>query len=188
MRLLIAAAALALPVAAFAAYRRSLDTAGQGAADLPPDLSPQILDTPSFLENIGVIDMLKTRGERNNNPGNIRKSGATWIGKTAGADPAFETFATPGDGIRALAKLLKTYQAQGLYTVSSIIRKYAPPNENNTAAYIARVAAAVGVGPNDRIDLGNPATLATLTAAIIAHENGRNVYASSEILNAVSRA
>jgi hypothetical protein len=130
-----------------------------------------------------------TRGERNNNPGNIRLSSVKWQGEISGQDTAFATFATPEDGIRALAKLLRNYQTKnGLNTVRGIINRYAPPVENNTSAYVAAVAAAVGVAPDDQIDTGNPTTLNALVNAIIRHENGRNVYAASTVAAGVALA
>lgn len=129
------------------------------------------------------------RGERNNNPGNIRLSATRWQGQVDGTDPAFVTFATPQDGVRALAKLLRNYQTiHGLRTVRAIINRYAPPSENNTSAYVASVAAALGVSPDAPLDLNNDATLQQLVAAVIQHENGRNVYAADTIAAGVALA
>ncbi len=129
------------------------------------------------------------RGERNNNPGNIRLSATRWQGQVDGADPAFVTFATPQDGIRALAKLLRNYQTiHGLRTVRAIIARYAPASENNTGTYVGAVASALGVSPDAPIDLNSDATLQQLVAAIIQHENGRNVYAADTIAAGVALA
>jgi hypothetical protein len=129
------------------------------------------------------------RGERNNNPGNIRLSATRWQGQVDGTDPAFVTFDTPESGIRALAKLLKNYQTiHGLRTVRGIINRYAPPSENNTSAYVAAVSAALGVSPDAAIDLNNAGTLQQLVAAVITHENGRNTYAASTIAAGVALA
>ena len=129
------------------------------------------------------------RGERNNNPGNIRLSATRWQGQVDGTDPAFVTFATPQDGIRALAKLLRNYQTiHGLRTVRAIIARYAPASENNTSAYVGAVASALGVSPDAPIDLNSDATLQQLVAAIIQHENGRNVYAADTIAAGVALA
>lgn len=125
-----------------------------------------------------------TRGERNNNPGNIVKSAAPWQGKVSGTDPRFETFDTPENGIRALAKLLRNYAAQGVDSVEAIITRYAPSNENDTGAYIRAVAQDVGVAPSDPLNLSDVATLRALVGAIITHENGRNVYADTGALDA----
>lgn len=50
------------------------------------------------------------RGERNNNPGNIRH-GSKWRGLSIEqADREFCQFVSPEYGIRAIYKLLQTYQ------------------------------------------------------------------------------
>lgn len=113
------------------------------------------------------------RGIRNNNPGNIRATSTAWRGERVGADPAFEVFATPEDGLRALARLLLTYWRRlGLRTVGAIVSRFAPPRENDTQAYIRHVAGAMGVRPDTPLALEDPAVLARLVKAIVRHENG----------------
>jgi hypothetical protein len=76
-------------------------------------------------------------------------------------------------GVRALAKILLTYEAKyGLKTVQQIISRWAPPIENNTFAYIQAVASAMKVSATSLLNLRDPATLSSLVSAIIAHENG----------------
>jgi hypothetical protein len=72
--------------------------------------------------------------------------------------------------------------------VRQIITRYAPASENNTGAYIAAVASAIGRSADDSLDLSDDSLLALLVAAIIKHENGRNVYSMAEISAAVSLA
>lgn len=187
---------LLLPGVAWAITRqqwqgRALVPPGPFSSDYEPvdEATPFMQPEPSFLETIGITRMTATRGERNNNPGNIRLSATPWQGKVGGSDTAFETFADARSGIRALAVNLRTYQTRyGLRTVREIITRYAPASENNTAAYIRAVAAAVGVGPDDPLDLANDAQLVPLVAAIITHENGRNVYTLTDIAAAVAAA
>src|SRR5574337_876096 len=85
-------------------------------------------------------DMTPSRGIRNNNPGNIRKSSEPWRGLAAAKDqkdPAFFTFETPEWGIRAMAVILRTYQTKyGLRTIRAIIGRWAPSAENDTDAYV----------------------------------------------------
>lgn len=91
------------------------------------------------------------RGIRNNNPGNIRH-GSNWQGlnpNSRNIDPAFCVFTSSVYGIRALAKVLINYKKiHGLNTVRQIISRYAPPNENQTTAYIQSVAKQLGVVPD----------------------------------------
>src|ERR1700743_661562 len=90
------------------------------------------------------------RGIRNNNPGNIR-AGIAWQG-AVGSDPDFVIFADDTWGLRALAKDLMTkITKDGLDTINAIITQYAPASENNTAAYIAAVAADSGIDANTQL-------------------------------------
>jgi hypothetical protein len=130
-----------------------------------------------------------TRGECNNNPGNIRKSDAAWHGAVVGSDPAFVTFDTPENGIRAMAKLLLTYQRRhGLDTIAELIERWAPAAENDSFAYIDDVATRLGIDPDEKIDLGDPAVLAALCGAIIRHENGRQPYPAAVLAAGISAA
>lgn len=164
-----------------------LALAGGAVAAVGPAAAPDESDGAGWLDDI--MGLAVPRGERNNNPGNIRISSTAWQGKVIGKDTAFETFATAADGIRAMAKLLRNYQViYGLNTVRRIIGRWAPSSENNTSAYVAAVAAALGVGPDQAIDLANDAVLAALVRAVIQHENGRVIYASGDIAAAVAAA
>ncbi len=115
------------------------------------------------------------RGIRNNNPGNIRLSKTRWLGQRSFQfDPAFVEFDDPIMGLRALMRLLLTYQVKyGLDTVESLINRYAPPHENATDAYVHHVAKALAVGRRDRIDVTLPDTLQKIARAVTRHENGR---------------
>ena len=126
-----------------------------------------------------------TRGERNNNPGNIRKSAIEWKGEVSGDDKAFETFNTPEEGIRALAVLLKNYyKKHGLKTVRKIINRYAPANENDTDAYIDAVCKDMEVMA-DQILVLSDTVLFNFVTAIIRHENGRIIYNTETIKKGV---
>jgi hypothetical protein len=127
------------------------------------------------------------RGIRNRNPGNIEITTprTPWQGRVPDhdlSDPRFEQFTAPQWGIRALARVLITYQDKhGLRTVQDIITRWAPATENNTAAYVNAVARAMGVSPLRQIDVTRHATLHALVAAIIRHENGQQPYSAATI-------
>jgi hypothetical protein len=142
------------------------------------------------LSSGGYIMYKQTRGLRNNNPGNIRRTSDQWQGlKAVQSDDAFFQFINPVYGIRALAKIIRNYQEKyGLNTVSELISRWAPPNENDTGPYIRHVANVVGVAPDERIDTNNFDTLLALTKGIIKHENGINPYPYSTISDGVARA
>ncbi|ARW56874.1 internal core protein [Escherichia phage ST31] len=114
---------------------------------------------------------MATRGIRNNNPGNIRVSKDQWEGMT-GDDGAFVIFDSPESGVRALGKNLLSYGRQGYDSIEKIINRWAPPNENDTKAYIDSVVAATGIPATQSLDLSNPDTLSSLVQAISFHETG----------------
>ena len=117
------------------------------------------------------------RGERNNNPGNIRH-GSKWQGLSAQqTDKDFCQFVSPEYGIRAIYKLLQTYQKKyELNTVESIIDRYAPPNENNTTGYINRAAKDIGVSVNAPINVSSKPVAIALATAIVGVELGYQPY------------
>lgn len=132
-----------------------------------------------------------SRGIRNNNPGNIRW-GDEWQGlvsRKLRTDKSFCQFTTPEYGIRAMIIILRNYQRKhGLNTISGIIKRWAPPNENNTQAYIISVAQATGVPPDQRIDTRDSRFMVKLLQAIIKHENGSQPYGFDTFVSAVELA
>lgn len=119
------------------------------------------------------------RGIRNNNPGNIRHSSTKWVGEVKGSDPSFKTFSSPAFGIRAMAKLLGNYQRfYGLNTIRKMISRWAPPSENDTAAYIAHVVKGSGIGPDDEVTLDD---IPRIVPPMIAMENGQQPYGADVI-------
>ncbi|MFE0754189.1 structural protein [Inquilinus sp. NPDC058860] len=143
----------------------------------------------------------QTRGERNNNPGNIERSSVNkWQGRISDADyrnsaeyrkngGRFEVFSVEEWGIRALAVLLIAYQDRhGLRTIRGIIVRWAPGHENNTGAYVDHVAKLTGFGPDAMLDLHSYEHVAPLVKAIITHENGRCIYSRATIDDGLFRA
>lgn len=123
------------------------------------------------------LDRHTVRGIRNNNPGNLIITSSTWVGKlTDGKDAKFERFVNMRYGLRALLVNLKNQFPKGFNTVSKIITKYAPANENNTKAYIANVCQDLGVSATAVL---NPTqgTILALSKAIVAIENGKDAAA-----------
>jgi len=128
------------------------------------------------------------RGIRNNNPGNIRYDGTLWQGETGQDGGGFVTFDTPEHGIRALAKVLISYQTKhGLTTIGQMINRWAPPVENDTDAYVVAVCKACSASPSNPYTL-TPSRLATLAAAIIHQENGEQPYSDAVIETGVDSA
>lgn len=85
-----------------------------------------------------------------NNPLNVRKSSNEWIGQT-GSTRGFCDFKNTDYGVRAAMYLIcKTYRLRyGLKTYAQLISRYAPPKENNTAAYISYVCRYAFAHPSD---------------------------------------
>ena len=116
------------------------------------------------------------RGIANCNPGNIRQSPTRWLGMCPDQkDPDFIQFTAPVFGIRALMRVvLNYYRLHGLKTIGAIIDRWAPPAENNTAAYISDIAARLDIDPADPLDVTKPENLIEIARGIIHHENGKN--------------
>lgn len=123
----------------------------------------------------GIPGSEKTLNIWGNNPGNLRmwnpanphevrtRNGVP-IGK-------FEKFGSLQEGLSALAGQLIRYQQHGKTTLTDILNTYAPPNENDTGAYIRDVSGRLHVGANQQLDvIHNPALLQQLMSAIIVHE------------------
>lgn len=131
------------------------------------------------------------RGIRNNNPGNIRW-GDHWRGlvpQLQQTDKAFCQFVSPEYGIRAMMMILKRYQKQhGLNTIAGIIHRWAPPEENDTQAYINSVVTVTGIPAHEQIDVTDSATMLKLVQSIIAHENGYQPYDASVLQRAETLA
>ena len=123
-----------------------------------------------------------TRGQRNNNPLNIRHSADQWQGaREEQTDKSFVQFKSMAYGYRAAWRILQTYyerfthQSRG-FTVRNIISRWAPPQENDTEAYIRTVLQITGIGgkenllPPDNVDSYD--RLAKLIAAMTCVECG----------------
>lgn len=114
------------------------------------------------------------RGIRNNNPGNVRRTADNWQGLSATqADASFFQFTEMRYGVRAAARIFRNYQSRnGLRTVAQLVSRWAPPVENDTAAYVGAVAKRIGVNIDSAIDLGNEEILYRFLRAIFRHECG----------------
>ena len=123
------------------------------------------------------------RGIRNCNPGNIRHSKAKWRGmRPVQEDSAFVQFRSMAYGYRAIIKVIRTYRNKyGIYNLNDIIRRWAPPIENNTTQYLINVCAYMGVNAEFIPNLNKKETMCSLVAAISWVENGvRPVMAEIE--------
>lgn len=135
------------------------------------------------------------RGIRNNNPGNLNFAGQAGALRENGKG-RFAAFNTPEEGIGAMSKQLDLHfngtsakakeAGRPLRSVKDIVEAWAPPNENNTAKYIADVAKQLGVSPTANLNLKDPATKTALMKAIVVKENGGNPYTDAQYAAGIS--
>ena len=128
------------------------------------------------------------RSIRNNNPGNIKKTNTQWEGMTQEqADSTFVSFESPEMGVRALARVLNTYNTQyNLDDISGMVSRFAPPTENDTQNYIKFVSEKSGIPRNRKITLqDNPEDMKKVIAAMIEMEGGSDSvkYFTPSIIN-----
>jgi hypothetical protein len=119
--------------------------------------------------------MSAPRGIRNRNPLNIRFNKATrWVGLAdPPSDGAFCRFLTDQHGIRAAATLLRTYRSKhGLYSIAELTQRWAPPSENDSDAYAARVAGYMGQTTDYTPDLSDPGEVELMLRGMCQVENG----------------
>lgn len=115
-------------------------------------------------------------GLRQNNPGNLRPSNPPWQGET-GAANGFAVFDTMANGLRAMGKQIIAYHdAHGIDTVAGTIARWAPSNENNTAAYTSFVCSVLSCNPDDVFDFHDPDFLFWIITAIGEEEQGHDAF------------
>jgi len=123
---------------------------------------------------------IKSRGIRNNNPGNIRH-GEEWKGLSKKqTDESFCQFIDIKYGIRAIFKILQTYKNNyNIFTICKIIYRWAPTEDNNdTDNYIKSVISYMNHKekniPSDYNEESeiNDSNNSLFVMALINHENG----------------
>ena len=101
--------------------------------------------------------MKTSRGIRNNNPLNIRRSADNWQGaREEQTDQSFVQFKSMAYGYRAAWKTLQSYynrfrMQNRAFTVRNIILRWAPPKENHTDNYIKSVLKLSGIGGKENL-------------------------------------
>lgn len=117
---------------------------------------------------------MNSRGLRNCNPGNLRRTKDRWKGlRPIQTDKEFFQFVDMAHGYRAMMITLQNYvRRHGCRTMAGIIKRYAPPGENNTSVYLAYVCNEMGVPTTYEPDLEDKATLCALVSAMSRMENG----------------
>lgn len=118
--------------------------------------------------------MAKSRGYRNNNPGNIRINGDKFQGEVIPSqDKEFKQFESMAYGYRAIFKILRNYQINyKLNTIRQMISRWAPKKENDTANYISVVSEISGIPADDPIRTDNREMMIRIVSAMSRVENG----------------
>lgn len=130
-----------------------------------------------------------TKGIRLNNPGNI-EHGEDWQGLAdVQPDKRFCAFVTPEYGIRALCKILQSYNKKyKITTIDGIINRWAPSHENPTDAYCANVSKWSGYGRTEKLDFKSRDMYARIAKAITRQENGICPYLDATVYAGVDLA
>lgn len=121
------------------------------------------------------------RGIRNNNPLNLRKTADNWQGlRTEQNDPDFCQFISVWYGIRAAFICMKNHvkrdsKALIRTTVKREISRWAPPTENNTAAYIKSVCDKANILDDCLIDFSKKNLVCRILWAMSFVENGQDL-------------
>jgi hypothetical protein len=124
------------------------------AMPIPPPAPGDAPGTlPSWLDGLVPTN---PRGLRNNNPLNLKYAGQA--GATEDSD-GFAVFGNLQAGVSADYAQLLLDQIRGAQTLSQLVTAWAPPGENNTAAYIAAVSKMTGIAPNQSFHIRSPAHL-----------------------------
>ena len=137
-----------------------------------------------------VMDGKPPVGLRQHNPGNIRLSAKNKWQEALPPQPGdeFVRFKAPQWGIRAIAKIIINYDKRGISSPYDFAKTWAPPTENDTDAYAAHIAQALGVELYDYIDLDSFEVALPLIKTVILHENGRNPYKEKVIIEGLRMA
>ena len=94
-------------------------------------------------------------------------------------------FSAPKWGFRAAAIILKHYEARGINTVEKIVDRWAPPNENDDAAYVADVVKHSGLQAGQTVF---PPDYFDLIKAIATHESGGWDFSDADLTAGIALA
>lgn len=117
-----------------------------------------------------------TRGMRNNNPLNIER-GDRWEGlRPAQTDPRFCQFTSVVYGLRAAIVIIRNYMRHyPIDTIAAIIRRWAPPRENDTAAYIRTVSKITNISQDKKIKFTDKRAICAIVAAMARVESSATI-------------
>ena len=173
--IILIAVAVILAVAALVYFSISKKTTAKDLADAADKPEDGPLHTGPFTPAPG-----KTRAARNNNPFNLRLSGAAWKGKVPkefNTDSKFEQFYELKYGVRAgLKNMINKVNRSGLDTLNRLIPVLTPKHENNTDQYISDITKLTGIQPH--VSLSMDRKTATAISQAIAQLEGIKLTAA----------
>jgi len=150
----------------------SATSAAPQAAAAAPIASPAFAPAPASAASVGGA---ARRGGslawRNQNPGNIRFGEFAKAHGGVAGERGFARFPSEDAGRDAGLALLKTKPYQAL-TVGGAISRWAPPVENNTAAYIQDVAKRTKLDPSRPMSSLRPEELSQMFSGGIQQHEG----------------
>jgi hypothetical protein len=160
------------------------------AREIADSSSPDAAELSSILSDDARRSTLPA-GMRNNNPGNIKFVGQKIPGivgpseNTDQGDPQ-AVFDTPESGMAAMFSLAKRKYDGGKKSTNQLIAGNMGWTPGNTQA-AANVARTMGLGPDDDINLNDPAMASRFMRALILQEHGKsgNLYPESMINRAL---
>lgn len=140
----------------------------------------------NYNDEIGNGNSDLTRGQRNNNPLNI-KHGNNWRGETSKPlDEVFESFEDVKYGIRAATIILGNYRKKhGLKTIRQIIQRWSATDQE---PYILFISRKLGVSPEIDYDVTKKPAVIELIKAMHVFENGKAYLTEDEIREGVDLA
>lgn len=117
----------------------------------------------------------QTRGHRNNNPLNIRRTKDKWQGlSSVQNDKDFCTFDSLEYGFRAAFRIIHNgFKAKPpRNNVRSIISRWAPPNENDTRRYMNFVCSLIGIPSAVPLNYSDKSIMVFMVRAMAYMETG----------------
>jgi len=155
--------------------------------------APVAIDTdgkiiPSYYKGKGHVNP----NIKLNNPGALKyDANNAWVGRS-GREGAFEKFATPQHGVRAMARTLNTKFNRGLNTINKYLKSYTPekdsPNakSNNQSNYIKHIVKHSGIGADTKLTNKDLAKL--IKAQIVFEGDNKNYYTDDIIAEGIKMA
>ena len=119
-----------------------------------------------------------TAGQQANNPGNIMMAPGATVAGASGAIPVsggryVAAFPDVPTGVAAHSDLLTNYAHAGVGTIRDAVTRWVGDPKADLTSYVADVAKAAGVGPDDKVDLSDPKIQRAILLAQQPHESGK---------------